>query len=74
MDQEVETAKWYPSNPALFIATCDEGLVRCFDCRKSSQPLFSFEAHKKGVSGISFNRAYNKLFATSSLDATVCFL
>mmetsp|Transcript_11552 Transcript_11552/g.37970 ORF Transcript_11552/g.37970 Transcript_11552/m.37970 type:complete len:444 (+) Transcript_11552:124-1455(+) len=69
---EVECLAWNPTNPAHLVASCDDGVVACFDVRHAANgPCWTLgRPHgKAAVSSVAFNDL--GLLGTASHDKTV---
>jgi WD40 repeat protein len=62
---------WDPFSAFHLYGSLDDGQVVCVDLRMPSAPLFTFQAHDKTTSSISFSSGVPGMFATSSIDKTV---
>eukprot|EP00903_Cladosiphon_okamuranus_P013694 g12751.t1 len=66
-----ECLLWNPHNPAQILTGSEDGVVCCRDVRRPGSPVYSFTAHEKGVSAISFTPLVPGMLATCSEDKTV---
>ena len=74
MTSDVEALAWDPYNPYHLYCTAEDGTVSCFDIRQSKDEkkcLYSFQAHGKTASCLSFSDRVPGMLATSSIDKTV---
>jgi len=63
-----ECVRWDPHNSFNLAASSEDGEVRCFDIRSNAKPLYSFSAHSKATSCLSFNPVIPGMLASSSPD------
>lgn len=68
---DLEMVAWHPNLEHNFACCTEGGYIVGFDIRKIQEPVFSFEAHKKAVSSLSFSPFIPNMMASSSLDGTV---
>ncbi|CAM9705737.1 unnamed protein product [Ectocarpus sp. 4 AP-2014] len=66
-----ECLLWNPHNPAQILTGSEDGVVCCRDVRRPESPVYSFTAHEKGVSAVSFTPLVPGMLATCSEDKTV---
>ncbi|CAM9921529.1 unnamed protein product, partial [Laminaria digitata] len=66
-----ECLLWNPHNPAQVLTGSEDGVVCCRDVRRPDSPVYSFTAHEKGVSSVSFTPLVPGMLATCSEDKTV---
>jgi WD40 repeat protein len=62
---------WDPFHAFNLYSTLEDGQVQCIDVRVADTPLFTFRAHEKTASSISFSSSVPGMFATASIDKTV---
>ena len=75
---DVESLAWDPHTNHDFVASLEDGTVKCFDVRtamsESTSDLsstFILHAHDKAVTSVSYNVSAPNLLATGSMDKTV---
>lgn len=72
LSSDVESLNWNPFQPYHLFGCFEDGSVACFDIRKNDgQFLFSFQAHEKTTTSLSFSSRIPGMLATSSIDKTV---
>ncbi|CAM9261042.1 unnamed protein product, partial [Scytosiphon promiscuus] len=71
LQADPECLLWNPHNPAQILTGSEDGVVCCRDVRRPESPVYSFTAHEKGVSAISFTPLVPGMLATCSEDKTV---
>eukprot|EP01041_Mallomonas_annulata_P006606 gene6606-13372_t len=71
MTADTEALRWDPLLPFHLYCALEDGQVTCMDVRHTKSPLFSFQAHNKTVSSLSFSPSVPGLLATASIDKTV---
>ena len=59
---------WNPFKSDELFCSLEDGLVVCIDRRKADVPLFSFQAHEKTTSSLSFSSFIPGMLATASVD------
>lgn len=67
---DVENIEWNPLNKYLFLSSYENGKIDLYDIRKFDT-VFSFQAHKKAATGVSFCNQKEGLFTSVSLDSYV---
>lgn len=67
LEGEVEKVKWNPSEKYHFIAGTNAGKMYYFDSR-TSEPLWTVEAHEKEITDFTFNAKVPNFLASSSID------
>jgi periodic tryptophan protein 1 len=71
VSSDVESMTWDPFNPYHLYTSLESGEVTCFDLRYTANHLYSFKAHDKTTSSISFSNVIPGMFATASVDKSV---
>merc|ERR1712086_400963 len=73
LPSEVECVSWKPTDPTVFSASTDSGLVLEFDARAGggSAPRFTLDAHSDACSVVAHNPTVEGLFLTASHDKSV---
>jgi periodic tryptophan protein 1 len=67
---DVESIDWSPLDKYLFLSSYEDGRIDLFDIRKLDT-LFSFKAHKKATTSVTFSSKQEGLFASVSSDSHV---
>jgi periodic tryptophan protein 1 len=67
LGSDVECVVW-DSDPARFIVSTEEGLVKCFDARANGEPLYTLHAHDSAVSALSVSTNVPGLVVTGGAD------
>ncbi|KAJ3074512.1 hypothetical protein HDU98_011102 [Podochytrium sp. JEL0797] len=65
---DVENLKWDPIHPERFVVSTEDGVVKCFDGRAPTAPLFTIHAHDGAVSGLDVSALVDGLIVTGSSD------
>jgi periodic tryptophan protein 1 len=68
---DVEGLAWDPFSPFHLYCAMEDGSVACMDMRLPKTLFFTFQAHDKTTSSISFSSGVRGMFATASIDKTV---
>jgi periodic tryptophan protein 1 len=68
---DVESVKWNPFDPNLFMVSVESGNVYGFDIRNASNAMFTLNAHDSAVTCLEFNPRIPNLFLTASTDKIV---
>ena len=76
---DVERVVWNPHDPNYFVASAEDGTLRCFDARSAGGSgkkgggggVWSVQAHEGAVSGLDFCPSASDVVATGSVDKTV---
>lgn len=71
VSSDVENVKFNPFSPEQFVASTEDGMVFCFDARKSDAPLYKIKAHDMEVCGLSFSKHVPGCLVTTSGDKVV---
>ena len=72
LEGEAENCAWNPFDENIFSVSTENGLVHCFDMRRSKKALFTIPVSKKACSSVSYNQKIPNLLLSSSLDGNVC--
>ncbi len=67
---DIESIDWSPLDKYLFLSSYEDGRIDLFDIRKFDT-LFSFKAHKKATTSVTFSTRQEGLFASVSSDSHV---
>jgi periodic tryptophan protein 1 len=67
---DVESLEWNPHAPNQLLVSTEDGMVSCYSVEAGAKPLWSFQAHDKSVSAITFSPGLPNLLATISTDKT----
>jgi periodic tryptophan protein 1 len=67
LGSDVECVVW-DADPARFIVSTEEGLVKCFDARATGEPLYTLHAHDSAVSALSVSKNVPGLVVTGGAD------
>ncbi|ORY42359.1 WD40 repeat-like protein [Rhizoclosmatium globosum] len=65
---DVECLKWDPLHPERFVVSTEDGVVKCFDGRQPTSPIFTIHAHDGAVSGLDISSLVDGLIVTGSSD------
>ena len=65
---DLERAIWHPTESHLCMLSFEDGQIQTFDSRHPKEALNKFQAHEKGVTGITINPLNPKILATGSTD------
>jgi periodic tryptophan protein 1 len=68
---DMESMAWNPFQAHQIFCSLEDGLVLCIDNRRNDKPLYSFQAHDKTTSSISFSQQIPGMLATASIDKVV---
>lgn len=68
---DLEAMTWNPFNTNQLFCSLENGDVSCIDIRRTDSPLYTFKAHDKTTSSISFSHSIPGMLATASIDKTV---
>lgn len=71
VNEDIEGVEFSPINKYRFMASFESGKVSEYDIRDLSKPLFSFKAHKKATTAVTYSPKIPDLFVTCSLDCHV---
>ena len=66
-----ESLLWYVHNPAVLLATCEDGSFLGWDVRAPNTPLFSVRAHGTAATSVAASPLARGLLATGSRDKSV---
>lgn len=65
---DIECIEFNPLNKFKFMVSYENGYIEEYDMNNLTKPVFSFEAHKKAVTGVTYSPQIPDLFVSSSLD------
>jgi periodic tryptophan protein 1 len=68
---DIEDMLWDPFNNNLIFCSMENGLVSCIDIRQPGSALYSWQAHDKCASSLSFSPLVPSMLVTGSQDETV---
>ncbi|KAJ3096689.1 hypothetical protein HDU97_005650 [Phlyctochytrium planicorne] len=69
---DVEVMKWDPFHPERFYVSTEDGFVKCYDGRTTTQtPLFTIHSHDSAVSAMDLSPLVDGLLVTGSTDSMV---
>ena len=68
---DVEAVQWNPHNAHYFVASTEDGLVKCFDARVDKKSVWSLRAHDGAASGLDFCPDCADVLATGGMDKKV---
>lgn len=71
VNEYIESIDFSSTNKYRFLVSYESGLIEEYDIMKLSEPLFSFKAHKKAATSVSYSNQKNGLFASCSLDSHI---
>ena len=71
VSHDIESIDFSGLNKYRFLVAYETGLVEEYDIMNLSKPVFSFQAHKKAATSVSYCNKTNGLFATCSLDSHI---
>ncbi|KAI9353697.1 WD40-repeat-containing domain protein [Obelidium mucronatum] len=65
---DVECLRWNPLHPERFVVSTEDGIVKCYDGRQPTAPIFTIHAHDGAVSGLDVSGLVDGLIVTGSSD------
>eukprot|EP01035_Chromulina_nebulosa_P018418 gene18418-24122_t len=68
---DLEAMTWDPHNENLLFAALENGVISCIDIRQLNEVMYSFQAHNKTTTSISFSHSIPGMLATASTDKTI---
>ena len=71
VNHDVESIDFSPVNKYKFLVSYENGLVEEYDFNNLNKPLYSFKAHKKAATSITYSHQLPDLFVTCSMDSYV---
>jgi periodic tryptophan protein 1 len=71
VNEDIEGIEFSPLNKFRFLTSFESGVVEEYDIRDLSKPVFSFKAHKKATTAVTYSSKIPELFVTCSLDCHV---
>ncbi|RKP11781.1 WD40-repeat-containing domain protein [Piptocephalis cylindrospora] len=71
LSSDPETARWDPHQPAHFYVATEDGIVRAWDLRQPSSPLWTLHAHDSPVSALDINPRIPGCLVTGGVDKLV---
>jgi periodic tryptophan protein 1 len=71
LPSDIEAMAWDPFNSSRLYVSTESGHICCIDVRQQGSPLFTFQAHEKAVSSLSFSASVPGMLATASVDKVV---
>lgn len=71
VNQDIESIDFSPINKYKFLVSYETGLIEEYDITNMASPLFSYQAHKKAATSISYSSQKEGLFVSCSIDCHV---
>lgn len=71
INSDIEAIEFSPLNKYRFMISYETGLIEEYDFNNLDKPVFSYQAHKKPTTGITYSPQIPNLFVSCSLDSHV---